>query len=149
MRSTSVPVFVDTNVLVTSRDATERRKQPKASAWLGHLWRAREGRLSIQVLQEYYVTVTRKLTPGLQADVARRDVSLLQAWRPVVIDEAIVEDAFVGEDRWGLSFWDALIVSAARAAGCPHLLSEDLQAGQDFDGVVAVDPFVTEPSDLP
>ena len=143
-----MPVFVDTNVLVYSRDTSERTKQPQAAAWLEHLWRERTGRVSVQVLQEYYVTVTRKLSPGMAPADARRDVLHLATWRPVAIDEAMLEDAWVGEDRWGLSFWDALIVSAARATGCRHLLSEDLQDEQEFEGVTVVDPFAHAPGAL-
>jgi len=145
---TIVPVFVDTNVLVYSRDATERTKQPRAAAWLGHLWSTRQGRISVQVLQEFYVTVTRKLNPGMGADAARRDVMRLATWRPVSIDETMLEDAWVNEDRFNLAFWDALIVSAARASGCRHLLTDDLQAGQEFNGVLVVDPFAVEPGEL-
>jgi predicted nucleic acid-binding protein len=143
-----VPVFVDTNVLVYARDASAPRKQARASAWLQHLWREQEGRLSIQVLQEYYITVTRKLRPAMDRADARRDVLALCTWRPVYLDEEMLEDAFVGEDRWGLSMWDATIVAAARASGCRHLLTEDLQAGMDLDGVTIVDPFATEPATL-
>jgi predicted nucleic acid-binding protein len=66
--STTVPIFVDTNVLVDARDSADLEKQATASAWMQHLWTSAEGRLSVQVLQEYYVTVTRKLDPGLNAD---------------------------------------------------------------------------------
>lgn len=144
----TAPVFVDANVLVYARDASERLKQPKATDWLAHLWQTRAGRLSVQVLQEYYVTVTRKLKPGRDEALARRDVLQLATWRPVAIDETTLEDAWVCEDRWGLSFWDALIVSAARATGCRTLLSEDFQAGQDLDGLIVVDPFRTSPDEL-
>ena len=78
-----MPVFVDTNVLVYARDASERDKQRRASAWMAHLWRTGSGRLSVQVLQEYYVTVTRKLQPGLPKKDARADVQDLLAWKPL------------------------------------------------------------------
>lgn len=144
-----MPVFVDTNVLVYARDASEPQKQPRAAEWVEHLWRVREGRVSVQVLEEYYVTVTRKLKPGLPPEQARSDVRDLSAWRPVAVDPALVEAAWSIEDRFGLSFWDALVVAAARAAGCGHLLTEDLQHGSDIDGVLVVDPFVTPVSALP
>lgn len=76
----SVKVFVDTNVLVYTRDASEPRKQEQAMAWMSHLWNGRAGRLSFQVLQEFYVTVTEKLTPGMDPKSARSDIRALLAW---------------------------------------------------------------------
>lgn len=73
--------FVDTNVLVYSRDQSETDKSPIAKAWLDYLWRSRQGRLSMQVLQEYYHTVTRRLTPGLTPEAARADIRDLFVWQ--------------------------------------------------------------------
>src|SRR5918992_3421231 len=87
-----------------------------AQGWMEHLWTSASGRLSVQVLQEFYVTVTRKLRPGLPAEEARADIRDLAAWRPLGIDEPMVEAAWRLEDRLGLSFWDSLIVAAAPAA---------------------------------
>ena len=95
------------------------------------------------------MTVTRKLDPGLSADEARDDVRDLAAWRPVKIDEPIVEAAWRIEDRYRLSFWDSLIVAAAQAAGCETVLTEDLQHGLDIDGLRIADPFVTSVGSLP
>jgi len=105
------------------------------------LWQTRDGRVSHQVLQEYYVTVTRKLRPGLSIAAAREDLRALMEWRPVVTDSALIEQAWSLEDKFGLSFWDASIVAAASIAGATTLLTEDLQDGQDIDGVVVVNPF--------
>jgi len=143
-----VSVFVDTNVLVYARDASESEKQPLASAWLETLWESREGRLSTQVLQEYYVAVTRKLDPGLDRAQARTDVRALEAWRPLDLDAPLLESAWEAEDRFGFVFWDTLIVAAARRLGCDHLLTEDLQDGQDLDGLVVIDPFRHEPGEI-
>jgi predicted nucleic acid-binding protein len=136
-----VPVFVDTNVLVYARDASEPEKQPQAAAWVEHLWRTRTARLSFQVLQEYYATTTRKLRPGLAPEQARAEVRDLVAWRPVPVGTQLLEAGWTVEDRFGLSCWDALIVAAARIAGCEYLLTEDLQHGAEFDGLQVVDPF--------
>jgi predicted nucleic acid-binding protein len=140
-----VTVFVDTNVLVYARDAAQPGKQPVAGTWMDRLWATAEGRLSSQVLNEFYVTVTRKLRPGLSLAEARAEVMELMAWTPIPVTDDIVRHAWTIEDRFALSFWDALIVAAARAAGCRHLLTEDLQDGQDLDGVLVVDPFRHEP----
>lgn len=144
----SATCFVDTNVLVYARDAGETGKQPLAEAWLRALWRQRQGRLSYQVLHEYYVTVTRKLRPGIPVEDARDDVRALMSWRPLSADGVMLEATWAVQDRYGLSWWDSLIVSAAQVAGTAYLLSEDLQAGQDLGGVVVVDPFQTTPEEL-
>ena len=144
-----MPVFVDTNVLVYARDASDSDKQATASAWMEHLWRRGSGRLSVQVLQEFYVTVTKKLDPGLSVDEAREDVRDLAAWRPVRIEEALLESAWHIEDRFGLTFWDSLIVAAAHAAACETLLTEDLQHDLEIDGLRVADPFRTPVGSLP
>lgn len=140
-------VFVDTNVLVYTRDVARAEKQARAAAWMRHLWESRTGRLSFQVLQEYYVTVTAKLRPGMKEADARRHVRALMAWHPLAVGASELERAWVVQDRFELSWWDALIVSAAQAAACRFLLSEDLQDGQELDGVGVVDPFAHEPPD--
>ncbi len=145
----SAEVFVDTNVLVYCRDASEPHKQPEAQEWVERLWRERRGRISTQVISEYYVTVTRKLSPGLSPDAARRELRLLLAWRPLSINTALIEEAWRIEERFQLSWWDAMIVAAARQSGCRWLLTEDLQDGQDLDGLVVVDPFAHSPDHLP
>jgi predicted nucleic acid-binding protein len=141
-------VFVDTNVLAYARDASEPTKQPLAARWLEHLWATRSGRLSTQVLEEYYVTVRAKLKPGLAEAEARSDVELLAAWRPVVADERLMQDAWRIQDETGWSYWDAAIVAAAVRSGCTHLLSEDLQTGRTVDGVQVTSPFETSPGEL-
>ena len=142
-----MPVFVDTNVLVYGRDTLHATKHARATEWIADLWERREGRLSVQVLQEYYVTTTRKLRPGLHAEDARADIVDLTAWGPVQIDAQALASAWSIEDRFGLSFWDALIVASAHVAGCQTLLTEDLQHGMDLDGVRIVDPFQVAPTE--
>jgi predicted nucleic acid-binding protein len=143
-----VPVFVDTNVLVYARDASEPEKQPQAAAWIEHLWRTRTARLSFQVLHEYYAATTRKLKPGLTPEQARADVRDLLAWRPVPAGTELLEAGWSVEDRFGLSCWDALIVAAARIAGCEYLLTEDLQHGAELEGLRVVSPFRTAAGSL-
>ncbi|HEY0512258.1 MAG TPA: PIN domain-containing protein [Thermoanaerobaculia bacterium] len=140
-------VFVDTNVLVYQLDPREADKQVRARGWLDHLWASRAGRISFQVLQEFYVTVTRKLDPGLEAEAARKIVRALWAWQPVAIDERSFMAAWGIQDRFQLSWWDALIVAAARSADCSYLLTEDLQHDQDLDGLRVVNPFQVSPED--
>jgi len=141
-------IFVDTNVLVYSRDLSEPEKQPQALAWMNHLWTTRTGCTSFQVLQEFYVTVTRKLVPGLDQETAREDVRSLLTWGPTTVDRRVIEDAWTIQDAYTLSWWDALIVSTALVAGCGYLLTEDLQEGQNLETMVVLNPFRTSPSDL-
>lgn len=137
----SADVFVDTNVLVYARDAGEPVKQPVAADWMARLWRSRRGRVSVQVLNEYFVTVTLKLKPGLPCETAWSDVTDLFAWKPVPADTAVLTRTRAIQEQHGLAWWDAQIVAAARLAGCRRLLTEDLQDGQEIDGVMVVNPF--------
>lgn len=141
-------IFVDTNVLVYRRDSGQGEKQARAAAWIKHLWETRDGRLSYQVLQEFYVTVTSKLRPGLDAESARDDVRSLHAWHPVPVDARVLEGAWVIQDRYGLSWWDSLIVAAAQVADCRFLLTEDLQDGQELGEVRVLNPFHHSPESL-
>jgi predicted nucleic acid-binding protein len=137
--------FVDTNLLVYSRDASEPEKQPRAAAWREHLWRTRTGRLSVQVLNEYYQVVTRKLKPGLPRNVARDEVRDLMLWQPLPLNASVLEAAFDVEERWKLSFWDSLIVAAAHHLGCDGLLTEDLDEDSNYDGLRVINPFKVDP----
>lgn len=134
-------VFVDTNILVYSCDASEPLKSPVARNRLEQLWEERRGCLSCQVLNEFYVTVTAKLSPGLDPQEAREIVRSLFAWRPVPLDHAAIERAWRLADRYSFSFWDALIVSAANLCEAEILLSEDLQGGLEIDGTRIENPF--------
>jgi predicted nucleic acid-binding protein len=110
------------------------------------LWRSRQGRVSFQVLQEFYAKVTHKWPDARRQ--ARAEVRDLLAWQPVPIDGVTLERAWNIQDRYPMSFWDALIVAAAKLASCRYLLSEDFQAGQEFDGLVIVNPFRSDPTAL-
>jgi predicted nucleic acid-binding protein len=147
-RCTTVPVFVDTNVLVYARDTSDRVKHVEARNWMEHLWGSGSGRISFQVLHEYYVTVTRKLDPRLSRRDARMDVEDLLTWSPVPSDQRVLEAGFGVEERFGLSFWDAMVVGAATVAGCDHLLTEDLQDGAELGSVTVVNPFRVTPGTL-
>ena len=143
----SAPIFVDTNILVYALDAGAGDKQRQAARWMELIWRSGRGCLSTQVLHEFYVTVTQKLRPGLARPDAQTEVRGLLAWRPVTLDEIGLERAWIVEQRFGLSLWDSLIVAAAQATGCGHLLTEDLQDGQQLDGVQVMNPFRHQPEE--
>lgn len=104
----------------------------------------RTGRLSVQVLQELYAVLTRKLKPGMEASEARRIVRALGAWTPLSIDLAVIERAWILERHNSLSWWDALIVAAAQSSECEVLLTEDLRNGQTFGQVRVIDPFAAD-----
>ncbi len=134
-------VFVDTNILVYCRDASETKKQPRAAACVEKLWREQCGRISTQVLNEYYVTVTRKLDPGMSPKMAWKDVYALMAWEPAPIDSSLLQRARDVEIRFSISWWDALIIAAAVATECKIIYSEDLSEGQVYAGVKVENPL--------
>ena len=137
------PVFVDTNVLVYWQDAASRSKQSRAEDWIAHLGHLRAARISFQVLQELYATLTRKVRPAYDAEEARAIVRDLAAWQPVAVDLAILERAWRIQERYILSWWDSLIVAAAHSCACSALLTEDLQHGQLLGQVRVIDPFAS------
>ena len=133
--------FVDSNVLLYAHDANETEKQPIARALLEDLWANRSGATSTQVLQEFYVVATRKFKPPMPRSEAREIVALYAVWPVVRIDVGLILDATALEERSQLSFWDALIVEAARRAGAVRLVSEDLQGGRQIAGIAIENPF--------
>ncbi|MBV9278849.1 MAG: PIN domain-containing protein [Chloroflexi bacterium] len=135
--------FVDSNILVYAYDADAAGKREIARARLQHLWETRQGVLSTQVMQEFYVTVTRKLRQPLDRATARRVVSTYLAWPVQVIGGADILAASDLEEQYQLSFWDALVFQAARRAGASRVLSEDFQAGRRVAGIVVENPFVS------
>ena len=144
----TAPVFVDTNVLVYALDAAAGDKHHQARTWMLALWQSGRGRVSTQVLQEFYVTVTRKLKPGLAREAAQIEARALYSWAPVEVTTAVLDRAWHIESRFQLSWWDALNVAAAQSAQCALLLTEDLQHGQMFDGVQVINPFRTTPESV-
>jgi predicted nucleic acid-binding protein len=144
----SANIFVDTNVFVYSRDAAKPEKQARAAEWMAYLWETGAGRLSLQVLAEFYAVVTRKLKPGLDSASARQDVEDLFAWQPAPLTPDLIVEAWTLQDLFQLSWWDALIIAAAKLQGCTAVLSEDFQHGQDFQGVRVMDPFRVSPAEF-
>ena len=135
------PVFVDTNVLVYQQDGSDPIRQSRAAAWVAFLAHERLARISFQVLQELYATLTRKLEPRYDLVEAREIVRELSMWKPVAIDLAVLERAWLLQQRYSLSWWDALIVAATQTCECAMLLTEDLQHDQVFGQIRVIDPF--------
>jgi predicted nucleic acid-binding protein len=142
----TAPVFVDSNIFLYAVDDADPRKQRVARDWRAELWKSRLGRVSFQVLNEFYVNAVR-LKRGA-SDEARAEVRDLLAWNPVVVDAAVIERGWKLQDRYQLAFWDSLIVAAAKTASAGFLLTEDFQDGQTFDGVEVVNPFLRGPASV-
>ncbi len=136
----SARTFVDTNVLIYAHDVDAKGKHEAARNALLELWSERTGVVSTQVLQEFYVNVTRKIPHPLSKESARLVVSSYMIW---CIDTTPTEisTAFRIEDESRIGFWDALIVASALKCGAGRILSEDLNAGQLIAGIRIVNPF--------
>jgi len=136
------PEFVDANVLVCAFDASAGNKQVRAMNLLGRLWQAGTGRLSVQVLQEFYVTVTRKVPKPLSLDEAADRVREFSAWPVFSTKAEDVLAAIALQKRAKLNFWDAMVVEAAHQLGCTTLWTEDLHDGHVLEGVRIRNPFL-------
>ena len=136
-----MPTFVDTNVLIYALDPRDAAKQAAAQNWLTRCWQERSGRISTQVLNEFYVNFVRIKGDEFKAR-ARAEIRHLMAWNPCAIDAVLLESAWGISDNARISHWDSLIVAAAVHQGCETLLSEDLQHGQKIEGVRIVNPFL-------
>ena len=131
--------FFDTNILVYTDDKASPAKQRIALDLVAQHRRAGTGVVSLQVLQEYFVTITRKL--HVDAKIARRKVELLAEFDVVAPEVADILAAIDLHRLHQINFWDALVLRSAKEAGCGVLLSEDMQAAREIEGVRIVDPF--------
>jgi len=137
--------FVDTNVLIYAHDVDAKGKHEVAKSVLRELWSERTGVLSMQVLQEFYVNVTRKIAAPLPKNAARSVVNSYSIWCTETTPTEIAA-AFRIEDESRVGFWDALIVASAAKAGTVRILSEDLNAQQMIAGIRVENPFAHLPS---
>ncbi|HTU33503.1 MAG TPA: PIN domain-containing protein [Candidatus Acidoferrum sp.] len=134
--------FVDTNILVYAHDSVAGRKHDQARALIEQLWESGQGVLSTQVLQEFCINVRRKAGHPLSNVETRRTVQDYLSWEVVVnVPESVIRALDI-EERYKLSFWDALIVGSAELCGASVLYTEDLAHGQVYASVRAVNPFV-------
>jgi predicted nucleic acid-binding protein len=134
-------VFVDTNVLVYAHDLDSGEKHQVARELLIDIWDHRAGVLSVQVLQECYVTLTRKISHPLPPSAARSVLQDYLSWQVEVVDPGSVLTASRIEEESRISFWDALIVTAALKGKASKIFTEDLQSGQVIEGVTIENPF--------
>ena len=135
----SVRSFFDTNILVYADDKAAPAKQRRSIDLIVEHRRAKSGVVSLQILQEYFVTVTRKL--HVESSIARRKVELLAEFYVAVPDVSDILAAIDLHRLHSLSFWDALVIRSAKQSGCTVLFSEDMQHTRAIDGLQVVNPF--------
>lgn len=133
--------FVDTNIFVYAYDTTAGAQHKHSKLLLQQLWNTRRGAISIQVLQEFYVNITRKITIPLSSDMAKQIIRDLQTWKVHSPTTADILGAIDIQMRYQISFWDALIVRSAAQVGCDRIWSEDLNPGQLYEGIRVSNPF--------
>lgn len=143
MNSMNGRTFVDTNILIYAHDVDAGPKHDLAKTVLGELWNEGSGVLSVQVLQEFYVNVTRKIAHPLSKHSARVVVDTYAIWCTETTTAAEISEAFRIEDESGINFWDALIVASAVKSNATRILSEDLNSGQRVAGIPIENPFNT------
>jgi len=141
MSSMTGKTFVDTNVLIYAHDSDAGAKHEIARNLLRELWSERTGVLSPQVLQEFYVNVTRKIANPLSKESARLVVTSYVVWS-IETTGAEISTAFHIEDQAQIGFWDALIIASAAKSGAARIVSEDLNAGQTIAGIRIDNPFL-------
>ncbi len=142
MSAETGPFFVDTNILVYAHDRDAGGRHERAYRVMAELWQSGAGTLSTQVLQEFYVTVTRKIPSPLSPARARALIEPYTSWHVETAEPADVLRASEIRERHQLSFWDALIIAIADKAGANVLYSEDLNNGQSIEGLTIVNPLI-------
>jgi predicted nucleic acid-binding protein len=135
-------VFVDTNILVYAHDADAGEKHAAAAQAVADLWESKIGILSTQVLQELYITLTRKVTSPVTGNFARKLIRNYLTWELVLNDGAIILHAGEIGENYHLSFWDGLIVAAAYSKNSAIILTEDMNHGQIIEGIRIENPFL-------
>lgn len=142
MSAADILQFVDTNVLIYAHDQSAGTKHAQAKQLLRELWENRNGCISVQVLQEFYVNVTQKVAKPLTSEVAAQTITDLAAWH---VHRPEIEDLLTAihlQARYQISFWDAMILASAIALQCEIVWSEDLNPGQRYESVTVTNPFI-------
>jgi len=135
-------IFLDTNILVYAHDLDSGDKHDVAAKIIHQLWESKNGVLSTQVLQEFYVTLTKKMPRPLNRVATRKILKEYFSWQVVINDLQIIFQASEIEEDYKISFWDALIVSAAYSKNVATILTEDLNHGQYIEGIFIQNPFI-------
>lgn len=135
--------FVDTNILMYAHDLDAGQKNKISRDIIRDLWENRSGIINTQVLQEFYLNVTRKIENPLKKSQARGVIESYLAWPVELNDVRTVLSTSEIEERHMLSFWDAMIVASARKAKAEKIITEDLNHGQEIEGILIENPFVS------
>jgi len=137
-------VFLDTNIIVYAHDRSSGEKNVIAKEIIDYLWESKKGVISVQVLQEFYVCVTRKIVKPILIKNARMILEYLSNWEVVVNDKYITLKAIDLQEKYRFSFWDSLIIQAAVQSQAKTIFSEDLPDGQVIMGTTILNPFTGE-----
>ena len=133
--------FVDTNILLYAYDLDAGSKHERAKQLMIELWNEGNGCLSTQVLQDFFVNVTKKIPQPLSTSIAREIMRTYLTWIHVATDGEMAIRASEIADTWQTSFWDGMIIAAAERSGATELLSEDMQSGQRVAGLLITNPL--------
>ena len=134
-------IFFDSNILIYAYDTRDSTKQNRAQELLLKATQSQTGVLSAQVLGEFFVVVTRKIPQPMTSSEAAEVIAELGTLEVMWLDFSLVQRAIVTQQKYGTSYWDSLIISAAERAGCVRILSEDLNHGQLYHGIEIQNPF--------
>lgn len=134
-------VFVDTNIVVYAYDRDAKEKHNISANILKDLWHSGLGVISTQVLQEFFVIITKRITNPLDLKTAKEIIGDLSVWDVIVNNVEVILQAIEIQERYKYFFWDSLIIASAIRGGAEVLLSEDLSDGQVIDGVELKNPF--------
>lgn len=141
-------LFIDTNILVYAYDRSAGEKHALAARMVEQCWDNENGCISIQVLQEFFVTITRKVAAPLDLATARQIVADLAHWRVHTPEVTDLLQAIDLQQNNPLSFWDAMVVQSATQLRCKQLFSEDLDNGHVYGDVQVINPFLEPKGDL-
>jgi len=134
-------IFVDTNILVYAYDLDAGIKYETANKTIAELWETQSAIISTQVLQEFYIILTKKIPKPLSANSVRGIISSYLAWEIVANDPKLILQASEIEESYKITFWDALIVAAAFSGNANTIFTEDLNHGQYIEGILINNPF--------
>ena len=134
-------VFIDTNILIYALDSADKKKQKKAQAAIKECANNNNGTISTQILQEFFVTATKKL--GFDAVTIKTIARTFSRFEIITVSPSIIESAIDCSVINKLSFWDSLMISTAESARCTQLLTEDLTHNQHIQTVTIKNPFLS------
>jgi len=142
MKESNPVCFLDTNILVYAFDALEGEKHTQAKHLIEKLWDTKTTWLSVQVLLEFHSAITRARSKSFSVKESQAVISTFQYWKIFSPRASDVVQAISIQEKYHLSIWDAMIIQSAHACGCKVIYSEDLNPGQEIEGIKIVNPFL-------